>query len=40
MRWAAHAAHVEETRNPYKISAENLKGRDQSEGVYGRIILE
>jgi hypothetical protein len=39
-RWAVHVAH--ETRNTYKFSSENLKGRGHSEdlGVYGTITLD
>jgi hypothetical protein len=42
MRWAGHVARVGEMRNAFKISSENLKGRDHSEdlGVDGRIILK
>jgi hypothetical protein len=42
MRLADHVAPPAEMRNSYKISVENIKGRDNSEdlGIDGKIILE
>jgi hypothetical protein len=42
MRWAGHAAHMEDMGNITNIWSEKLKGRDQSEdlGVGRKKILE
>jgi hypothetical protein len=42
MRWVDHVACMREMRNAYRISSENLMGRDHSENldVGGKVVVE